>query len=229
MEGVLHGFGGVLAENAPHLIEQAPNWAPMAHLGRGHFQQLRGAPSLAREEFERCVRLSDPREVQSFPVLLAFCPGAAAYVECLIELGQADLAKSWGEGALATLRTLNVDAPTWELERAVALAEGKLQAYDPATARLQRLIAAQRELGVRGLHLGASYEARTRIAIWAGDKPAIAEYGRLTALEYHHGASSPLAARYERLLEEAERAGVMSLRRSDTSSLVRTPSEPWRE
>ena len=56
------------------------------------------------------------------------------------------------------------------------------------------------------MNLGVSYEARARIAIWAGDGPGVAEYARLTAHEYRHGSGSPLGARYERLMDEARSA-----------------------
>jgi hypothetical protein len=61
------------------------------------------------------------------------------------------------------------------------------------------------------LNLGATYEARARIAIWAEDSAAVEKYAGLTAQEYRHGRGSPLGARYERLMEEALRAGVKVL------------------
>lgn len=48
-----------------------------------------------------------------------------------------------------------------------------------------------------------TYEARARVAIWAGDAAGYEHYGRLTAREFRHGAHSPLGARYERLKLEA--------------------------
>jgi hypothetical protein len=74
--------------------------------------------------------------------------------------------------------------------------------------RLERLIERQRELGVSGLQLGATYEARTRVAIHALDHDAARSYAQRTAEEYRHGLGSVLGARYERLCEEARRAGI---------------------
>jgi hypothetical protein len=68
------------------------------------------------------------------------------------------------------------------------------------------LIADQRAIGITGLLLGASYEARARVAIWSGDQAGIARYLTLTATEYRHGHNSALGARYERLLREAHGA-----------------------
>src|SRR5262249_49697738 len=75
---------------------------------------------------------------------------------------------------------------------------------------IERVIEEQVEYGITGLNLGASYEARARVAIWAGDELAVNEYAGLTAREYRHRHGSPLGARYERLMEEAVRSGLLA-------------------
>jgi hypothetical protein len=64
---------------------------------------------------------------------------------------------------------------------------------------------------VTGLELGATYEARARIAIWFADDEAIATFGGHTAREYRYGEGSSLGARYERLMDEAHRTGRSAL------------------
>jgi hypothetical protein len=108
-------------------------------------------------------------------------------------------------------RERQIVSAAFPIERALALAEARLGDYARASARIEAVIRALGELGVTGLELGASYEARARIAIWASDEAAIEEYGRLTAKEYRHGERSPLGARYERLMDEARHAGVQVL------------------
>jgi hypothetical protein len=56
--------------------------------------------------------------------------------------------------------------------------------------------------------MGLSYEARARIAIWTRDQVAFERDSELTAREYRHGARTSLGARYERLMNEATRAGL---------------------
>jgi len=46
------------------------------------------------------------------------------------------------------------------------------------------------------------------VAIWSGDAAAVERYGRLAAHEYRHGRTTPLGARYERLMDEARAAGM---------------------
>ena len=53
-----------------------------------------------------------------------------------------------------------------------------------ALERLERLIEEQRTLGIRGLHLAASYETRARIAGWMHDRAAFTRYAQLSAAEY---------------------------------------------
>ena len=79
-----------------------------------------------------------------------------------------------------------------------------------ASARIEGVIERQKGFGIRGANLGASYEARAQIAIWAGDPVAFDSYGRLTASEYRHGQGSPFGARYERLVQDAQRAGLFT-------------------
>jgi hypothetical protein len=97
---------------------------------------------------------------------------------------------------------------TEELTRVLSLAQARLGDYARASQRLEALIAQQEAANIIGLHLGASYEARTRIAIWASDREAVTKYGKLTAQAYAHGQGSPLGARYERLMSEAHTQGV---------------------
>jgi hypothetical protein len=94
-----------------------------------------------------------------------------------------------------------------DAERVLSLIEAKL-GEPGAVARLESLIASQKALGVSGLRLGLSYEARAQIAIWQRDAPAFEEYAALTAHEYRYGADSALGARYDRLINEASRQGL---------------------
>src|SRR4029078_13194045 len=97
------------------------------------------------------------------------------------------------------------------IRRALALAEAKLGDYASASRRLEGVIYDMRGLEIAGLDLGATFEAPARIAILAEDTAAIEQFGRLTAKEYRHGERSPLGARYERLMDEARRAGAAVL------------------
>ncbi|HMI93684.1 MAG TPA: hypothetical protein VK509_20060, partial [Polyangiales bacterium] len=80
-----------------------------------------------------------------------------------------------------------------------------------AQARLTELIATQLELEISGLWLGASYETAARVALAAGDGEAFERNSLLTARAYRHAEGSPLGALYERLIQDARKAGVRVL------------------
>jgi hypothetical protein len=141
----------------------------------------------------------------------------AAHVEALVGLERHEQARAAGESALALCRTLEIGIASLGIARALALAEAKLGAFDEAVARLEGVIQDQLALGVTGLHLGATYEARARVAIWRHDASGVEKFTRLTAREYRHGEGSPLGARYERLMHEAQRFG------HDTAPLLDDP------
>jgi hypothetical protein len=193
------------------LAHAYPGWRPYAELAEGQFQQLRGNLDAACGAFERCIAMTSPDPGVLRPII-AWLPAVAGYLEVLVALGRHEDARTCGEQALATCETLRIGGVlSNDVSRALALAEAKLGDYAMATARLDALIAAQRQMGVTGLILGASYEARARIAIWAGDEAALTEYAALTAREYRHGRRSPLGARWEQLMAEARRASKRAL------------------
>jgi hypothetical protein len=200
-----------LADAIEPLSARFPGWLGYKHLAQGYFEQARGQFDSARVAFERGLAVAEPD-----PRDLNRCFGCwprleGAYVEVLVSLNRAADAKARGERALQICAESGIDAVAFVIRRALALAEAKLGDYAGASRRLEGVIADLQALGITGLELGATYEARTRIAIWANDHAAIEAYGRLTAKEYRHGERSPLGARYERLMDEARSSGVFVL------------------
>jgi tetratricopeptide (TPR) repeat protein len=200
-----------LADAIDPLAARFPGWLGYKHLADGYFEQARGQFDAARAAFERGLRVAepDPRDPNrcfgSWPRL------EGAYVEVLVSLDRAADAKARGERALEICAEHGIDAVAFVIRRALALAEAKLGDYAGACRRLEDVIRDLEALGITGLELGATCEARARIAIWANDDAAIETYGRMTAKEYRHGERSPLGARYERLMDEARSSGVFVL------------------
>jgi hypothetical protein len=189
------------------LSRRAPGWIPHAHLADGFIKLVCDDFGAAADAFERAIERTAPSVDASYPLHSAWCPATAAHVEALIGLEKYEQARAAGERALAMCRNLEVGVASFCIARALALAEGKLGRFAEAAARLDAVIQSQLELKVTGLHLGATYEARARIAIWEHDASAAEQYSRLTAREYRHSEGSPLGARYERLMNEAVRVG----------------------
>jgi hypothetical protein len=206
----LTGVKEIVDATAP-LAERCPGWRPVHALAQGHFERLRGNLPAALAIYERCLAYSEDDPSEPWRSIATWPRAVASTIETLVALGRCEEARRLGERALVRCGERGLDTPVHEIARTLALAEARLGDYARATERLSRVIAEQRELGVSGLLLGAVYEARARIAIWAGDSAAVEEYAKLTAQEYSHGRGSPLGALYERLMDEARRAGVQVL------------------
>jgi tetratricopeptide (TPR) repeat protein/tRNA A-37 threonylcarbamoyl transferase component Bud32 len=200
-----------IGESIEQLAERHPNWVPFKHLAEGHYQRLRGSLSAALEAYEKCLALCTPDPNQPDRSIMAWPLATPAYVETLIALNRVEEAHAFAKRALAELEARDMGSAGHEVVRTLALAEAKLGDFAGATARLDALIQRERDLGITGLTLGMAYEARTRVAIWAGDKPAVERFAQLTAAQYRHGRGSTLGARYERLMEEARGSGVVVL------------------
>jgi tetratricopeptide (TPR) repeat protein len=200
-----------LAEKIAPLAARNPGWVTFQHLAEGHYQRLRGDLEAALHAYERCLALATPDPNEPTRSIAAWPMAAAAHVDTLVRLDRAAEAEVCAKRALAECERRELGATSHEIIRALALAEAKLGDYAKAASRLDALLEVQRALGVSGLNLGASYEARTRVAIWAGDHPGVERFARLTADQYRHGRGSPLGVRYERLMGEARGAGVTVL------------------
>jgi hypothetical protein len=189
------------------LAERHPGWLQYRYLAEGQLELLRGDMHAAKHVLELGLEicapdLADPaRSINAWPYV------AGAYMRALVGLDHNEQARAFGELTLRQFSQLEISA-TEEVEQAMALAETRLCEYESATRRLDALIARQHGLGVVGLHLGASYETRARIAIWAHDVAAFTHFVDLAAHEYRFGRASGLSARCERLREEAQRAGL---------------------
>jgi tetratricopeptide (TPR) repeat protein len=219
--GDLTGLKQVLDRIEP-LAARYQSWAAYRHVGEGYFQKLRGDFDAARDAFERGMALSEPDAGEPLRSRLAWPAGTGGLIGTLVELGRHDDAVALGNRALDLCREFEIDVLSHEISRALAVAEAKCGDYAGAARRLDALIDEQRGLGVAGLYLGTSYEARAQVAIWARDLEALDRYASLTAAEYRHARGSPLGARYERLMEEARRVEARKLPRLSQFAVTQT-------
>jgi tetratricopeptide (TPR) repeat protein len=208
--GDLTGVKQVIARIEP-LGQESQGWRAFAELAQAQFLQLTGDLEAARGTFARCIATAFPDPAGELRPLVAWPTAIAGYLETLVSLERFGEARACGEEALVRCQKLGIGFVSHAISRALALAEGKLNDHAKAVARLEALIAEQKRLGVTGLSLGASYEARARIAIWSNDEASLEQYAKLTAMEYRHGRGSALGARWERLMAEARRTSMGAL------------------
>jgi hypothetical protein len=172
------------------------------------FQRQRGDLEAACAAFERSLALCQPDPNDPGRGVVAWPTATASYVDVLLALGRTEQARAEAERALAICKERGISLGAYDIVRALALAEGKAGMHAPAVARLEQLLSEQIALGITGLHLGATHEARARVALYAGDGEAFERHARLAGHEYRYGTGSPLGVRYERLMDEARRAGM---------------------
>jgi tetratricopeptide (TPR) repeat protein len=193
------------------LASRYEGWRAFAHLAEAQYLRACGRAEAALPELEAAIAAAAYDPADPTRVTLAWPAAVSTYVDVLQDLGRDDEALQCGEGALQTCRELGSAIAAHGIIRSLALVRAKLGDASAASEQLERLIEEQRALGVRGLQLGATYEARTRVAFRANDPSAIARYGQLTAAEYRNATGSALLSRYESLLSDAERHGAGEL------------------
>ncbi|HKP55337.1 MAG TPA: serine/threonine-protein kinase [Polyangiales bacterium] len=203
----LTGVRDVIERMQP-LAASFPGWRPPLLQAQASFDLVRGDYEAARLKCEEAIALSEFRDDGWSPSASVWFNAHAALAEALLGLGRAQHAKAVAARALHT-RGVHADAvSTIDLVRALALAEAKLG--DPCAAqRIEAAISEQLRVGATGLRLGLSYETRALIAVLQGDRASFERYAELTAREYRYGAGSGLGARYDRLINEARRHGLV--------------------
>jgi serine/threonine protein kinase len=202
----LAGVAQVVEQLKP-LAARIPSWEPALRAAEANFQLVRGDYDAAKTKFEQCLERTRFDEHGDSPHMAMWIISQAGLADCLFGLGRYEEARNTASSALTVCESRQIVAPTFDLVRILALAEGKL-GDARAAARLDELIAVQNQLGATGLRIGLSYEARARVAIWSADATAFERFAELTAREYRLGARTALAARYERMINEAARCGM---------------------
>jgi len=186
------------------LAQRYEGWSPFQHLGQGHYLRVLGDLPGAERAYRQCIALSEPKPEHPLRSILAWPLAVAGLTDTLLSLDRTTEAHTLVAAAYAISQARQMHATVFEVARMLGLTETRLGRYDQGSVRLDKVIADQRSLGVSGLNLGASYEARARAAIWAGDTPAVERFSALAAQQYRYGHGSMLGVRYERLMEEAQ-------------------------
>ncbi len=202
----LAGVRDVMERMRP-IAAQHPGWIPNLLFAQACFHSVRGDFEAAVRDSEACIARSAFDSNGHSPNGVAWFAGQQCLTESLLSLERPEEARASAQRALSTWNAYYTGSPPADLVRVLALAEAKL-GTPGAAERVEALIASQVRIGVSGLVLGLSYEARARIAIWQRDAAAFDRFAELTAREYRYGNDSPLGARYDRLLNEAGRHGL---------------------
>jgi Protein kinase domain/AAA ATPase domain len=167
------------------------------------YDRLRGAPEQALPQHLSILETRAGTHV-------GWVYAAYGALSCLEGLGRLEEGKQLGDALLERARAAQLSAASGLILRPLSLIEARLGNLERAVALVQENIEQCRTLGMGGINLGAAYEYRARVAIWAQDKQAFETFTELCAEQYHAGGGCPdLTARFDVLLSDARRAGVV--------------------
>ncbi len=191
-----------------------PGMRPFVPYARAEHARICGNYDEALALIEQAHKEVRPGEHPVWPWLVAstlftmFAQGRYAEAHA-IALRASETANNVG---LKVLRG-NLDLP-------LALIEAKLSDFESACARIERLIEDRMARRMHGVALGAMHEVRARIAVWMNDAQAFELHAGLCAQHFRKSGGEPaLAAKYERLMQEARPRGL-SLRSEMTEAMA---------
>jgi hypothetical protein len=192
-----------LMEQLRLMAERFPRWQVASELAAVHYLRLKGDPAAALQRVEPLLAAEPPgRHVASVWV-------AATYINLMCELGRAREAADFGERCLATCIANGFSVDDYAIAaRAAAEALALDGRHDDAVQLASRVLGALEAGGVRGMRLGAWYEACARIALAARDHHGFQHWAERCGRVYTAGGYAALGAKYGRLLQEAAAAGV---------------------
>lgn len=203
-EYVAYAFAGDLArlkQQLPLLEARAraiPGWAPVLHHARGCYHDLRGATAEALTEMRGGLAGLRAGEHPAYAEL------AAGEVDALRRLGDSTEALETGLRHLAAVRAVSLGPQMHTLLEAVALAHAAVGAHAEAVVLADETIAVLEDFGADGLVLGGACETRARVALLEGDAAGFEGYAARCATVYRAGRNPLLAARYARLMQQAD-------------------------
>jgi hypothetical protein len=209
------------------IVVHQPMLQPFLDFARAEHARVCGDTQQALEIFGAVGQVIAAGE---YPVWASVIGG---WITTLADLGRYDDALRLGLRSVAEAEQVRLVGMKDFIEAPLALVEERLGQHEQARARLDAVIVSREAGGFEGATLGWAYEARARLALLQGDEVTFEKYGMLCRLQYRKTGGNPaLAAKYERLMQEARHAGAPvtgelaeALTRSTSPSEVHTTLE----
>jgi hypothetical protein len=191
--GVKSVFSGI-----KRMAEQYPAWEPILLYAQGEYQRIRGDYKNARKYLEDAMDLVAAGEHQNWTDIVA------AHLRTLLELKQIDRVVELGTSALETAEREDLGYLCNYIRMPLAQAYCKLGDRENAVMHANAVVRYFREIGATGINLGLAYETRARIAIDMKDAEGYKMYHDLCAEQFIGKNNRALAAKVDKLEEEAE-------------------------
>jgi hypothetical protein len=194
------------------LAKRHRGWLPVQRNAEAQLQLLCGDAIGGLRVFTEAQQLTAAKD-SGVGLVESWVNACAGVCAALTALDRCEDAIAAGEAALARCAELGMQVLPHRISVPLALAEAKHGRIREAARRVDAVIEEQLELGVFGVALAASYEARAKIAIATRDAEAVLRLGELAIAARADGARAFI----EPLFEEARAAGL-SLGRVNVSS-----------
>jgi hypothetical protein len=189
-------------ERLDRMGEKFPTWTAAPLFARAQIQLLRGEAAGAAETFEaalaRCAAGGS----------VAWVSIARGLLEALAEAGRVDEARRRGAALLREAHAADLSVGVIQLH--LALAKVELAGLDctAALAQLQAVEEIRESWPIGDTFAGKCHELRARVAIAMGDAPGFDRAARSCMQDFSRGGNAIMIDRYQRLLQDAERAGL---------------------
>jgi len=195
---------GALKEVTERLAQIArtyPNWSVYADVGRYHYRRIQGDFQGALEALKPLFAIQ-PLTHREWPAI------AAAHVQALVDLRNFEEALRLGQQYVEICRREELVPGLWYVSQAFAGALLGAGRPREAATLVDELIQEAQRFDVRGLMLGTLYELRARAAIAERSKADFKRFSEQCREHYRPDCVPALAAKFQRLLRDAERAGL---------------------
>ncbi|MBN1653812.1 MAG: protein kinase [Deltaproteobacteria bacterium] len=196
-------------ENIEKMAERYKDWKPITHFARGEYQRIRGEYRAAIAELDTAIELTAPGRHLVWPY------ASAARIRARFEVRDLEKGLSEGRRDLAKAEEASLGYTCNYIRSALALLEAGLGSYDAAIKLADDAVRDWKRAGATGINLGLAYETRARIAVRMGDSESYISYSELCAEQYLDKHNPVLAAKYERLQQEAFKAEIDFTPRTD--------------
>ncbi len=197
----LTGIRGII-DRIRTMSDRFPQWVPIFQLAKGEAERIRGDYRGAISEFERILERVEPGEHGVWPLVWR------SYLYSLLEIGETQEVREQGGRALAAAEKLQLGYMGNYIRMPLSIAEAKCQNRETALKLYRDMITRYEALEITGIYLGLAYETRARIAILTNDDEDFRVHAKRCAEVYLIGGNPALAAKYDKLLQEARLYGL---------------------
>jgi hypothetical protein len=179
-----------------------PAWAPGAMFARGQMLLLRGSAQAAAEIFEQALAGCAAGKVLTWAAI------ARGYLTALGECGRVHDARERGAILLREARDAGLTVQIADLHFAMATVELAGGDCDAALHHLRSVADIRETWPIGEVFGGACHELAARVALAQGNRGSFQAAVRACAKAFLSSGNPMLIARHQRLLQDAERAGM---------------------